>query len=82
VTGIAGLDRLPERGLILLAVTLLDWRHFIRFREIKYRIACHNAESIRRCSSVDHPDLAVKENILQDGLRAICTSVDARAYTI
>ena len=63
VTGITSLDRLPVRDLIFLAVTLLGWRHFVNFREIKYRIACHNAESIRQHSSADHPVLAVKGNI-------------------
>ena len=63
MTGVAGQHRLPVFGLIFLAVTLLDFGHFVGFREIKYRIACHNAESIGRRSSADHPDLAVKGNI-------------------
>src|SRR5579872_5394931 len=60
VTGITRLNCLPERGLIFFALILLNCCHFIGFREIKYRIACHHAGSIGRRSSVDHPDLAVK----------------------
>src|SRR5579872_3665752 len=59
VAGIASLDRIPVCGLIFL-FRLPSSAHFIRFREIQYRIACHHAGSIRRRSSVDHPDLAVK----------------------
>jgi len=67
VTGIASLDRFPARGLIFFAVTLLGCGHGVRFRDVKYRIACHNAGSIRRRSRADHPVLVVKGNILQDG---------------
>src|SRR5579862_2827138 len=59
VAAIASLDRIPVSGLSFL-FRLPSSAHFIRFREIQYRIACHHAGSIRRRSSVDHPDLAVK----------------------
>jgi len=82
MTGVAGQHGLPVFGLIFLAVTLLDFRHFVGFHEIKYRIACHNAGSIRRHSSADHPDLAVKVNIFRNDFSSRLHERDARAYTL
>jgi hypothetical protein len=38
--------------------------HLRRFRQVEYRIGCHNVESIRRRFPVGHPDLAVKQYFL------------------
>jgi hypothetical protein len=81
MTGVAGQDRLPVFGLIFLGGPLLDLGHFVGFREIKYRIACHNDGSIRRRRSEDHPDLAVKVNIVRNDFSSRLHERDARAYT-
>jgi hypothetical protein len=71
--GIAGQNRLPAQVvspfvvflLGLLVVVLFSGSHLHRFRQIEYRIGCHNVVSLGRRFPVDHPDLAVKATFLR-----------------
>jgi len=55
LASVAGLDRLPPLGFV-------DARHFVSFRQIEYRIACHSEARLGRNAVVDYPVLAVKAN--------------------
>jgi hypothetical protein len=64
LAGVTSHDRLPPQGLTFAAVALGAANHLRRFRQVEYRIGCHNVESLRLNSQVDHPDLAVKARFL------------------
>jgi hypothetical protein len=56
LVGVPSHDRLP---LIVIAASG-GARHVFCFREIEYRIGCHNDQRVQRGTSVGYPDLAVK----------------------
>jgi len=69
VAGVAGQNGLPAQILILfvilVAAALLIRCHLYRFRQVEYRIGCHNVVSLGQRFLADHPDLAVKANFLR-----------------
>jgi len=69
MAGVAGQNGLPAQILILffilVAAALLIRCHLYRFRQVEYRIGCHNVVSLGQRFLADHPDLAVKANFLR-----------------
>jgi len=69
VARVAGQNGLPAQILILfvilVAAALLIRCHLHRFRQVEYRIGCHNVVSLGQRFVVDHPDLAAKANFLR-----------------
>jgi hypothetical protein len=64
LAAVTGQNRLPAQVLILvvisLATALVSGGHLHHFRQVEYRIGCHNADSLEQGFLVDHPNLAVK----------------------